>query len=271
MESLEPTHGSSFVDVASTLCIDIGGTGLKGALVGADGVMVGERARIPVTYPMAPDGEGGLISQLVDLAGQVGAFDRVSVGFPGRVHRGVVVTGAKFTVRDVVLGDVDPELVERWRGFDLTAALSEALSAPVRVANDADVQGLAVVRGDGVEVVITLGTGLGSALFFDGVLLPHLEVAHHPFRHGETYEQQLGEPARLEIGKGGWNTRLALALAEFDGLFAFDHLYLGGGNAKRVDPEVLERYAGRVEVVENTAGIIGGVLLWDMPAHLFGE
>ena len=92
-------------------------------------------------------------------------------------------------------------------GFDLAAALGKLWKRPVRVKNDADMQGLGAARGKGVEVVITLGTGLGSAILVDGWLGPHLEIAQHPFRKGETYDQQLGDAALEQIGKKKWNRR----------------------------------------------------------------
>jgi polyphosphate glucokinase len=252
-----------------TLCIDIGGTKLKAALVDVSGQMVSPRVRVDVIYPMEPAGEDGLIRRLVNLVSELDKADRVSVGFPGRVHKGVVLTGAKFTGKDVPGSEVDPELVLKWGNFNLGEALNFALGLPVRVANDADMQGAAVANGPGFEVVITLGTGIGSALFEDGVLLPHLEIAHHPFRKGETYEEQIGEAARLLVGDERWNRRVEEALKNYEALFAFDKLYLGGGNAKKVYPEIIFRYAGKIETIDNTSGILGGVRLWSMPEAVF--
>src|SRR5205085_5836081 len=133
--------------------------------------------------------------QLVDLiAGMVAdlpSFDRVSVGFPGVVRNGIVRTAPNLST-------------ERFHGFDLASALRDRLGVPVRVENDADVQGLAAVNGDGVEMVITLGTGFGSSIFVDGKLGPHLELAHHAFRKNKTYEEALGEEARAKQGNKKW-------------------------------------------------------------------
>ena len=89
--------------------------------------------------------------------------------------------------------------MKAWTRFDLAGASAEALGKPTKVANDADVQGLPSWPGR-ASTVITLGTGFGTAVFLDGHLLPHLELAHQPFRKGETYNDQLGEPTRKEIG-----------------------------------------------------------------------
>jgi polyphosphate glucokinase len=252
-----------------TLCIDIGGTRLKAALVDSAGALVSPRVRADVIYPMEPSGENGLVPQLVRLVAGLPAADLVSVGFPGRVSKGVVLTGAKFTGGGGPGSAPDPTLTTKWQNFNLQAALVGVFGLPVRVANDADVQGTAVVSGKGFEVVITLGTGLGSALFEDGVLLPHLELAHQPFRKEQTYEEQLGEAARLVIGDVRWNRRVAKALGNFTELFAFDKLYLGGGNSKKVDPQTILSYGDRVATVDNMAGILGGVRLWRMPEGLF--
>ena len=136
-------------------------------------------------------------------------------------------------------------------GLRARPRLDTALGKPVRIANDADLQGLAVIAGKGVEMVITLGTGFGTGLYLDGRLAPHLEIAHHPFRHGETYDEQLGNAARKAIGGVRWNRRVKKAIGNLRRLTTFDHLYVGGGNAKKIDfaldPDVT--------VVSNEAGM----------------
>jgi polyphosphate glucokinase len=109
-----------------------------------------------------------------------------------------------------------------------------------------------------VEVVITLGTGLGSSLFEDGRLAPHLELAHHPFRKGETYEEQLGNAALEAKGKRRWKRRVLLAIETLRTLTTFDHLYLGGGNAELLGGEL----PLGVSTVSNDLGMRGGIWLW---------
>jgi polyphosphate glucokinase len=225
-----------------TLAIDIGGTGLKASVVDEDARMLADRVRVetPVGAPPAT-----FVEVLAGMVAPLGAFDRVSVGFPGVVRDGRVLTAPN-------LGN------DMWTGFELAKALEAALAKPVRVANDADLQGLAVIAGKGVEMVITLGTGFGTGLYLDGRLGPHLEIAHHPFRHGETYDEQLGNAARKEIGGVRWNRRVKKAIGNLRRLTNFDHLYVGGGNSKKIDfaldPDVT--------VVSNEAGMKGGVALW---------
>jgi polyphosphate glucokinase len=225
-----------------TLAIDIGGTGLKASVVDEDAQLRTERLRVetPVGAPPAK-----FVEVLAGMVAPLGAFDRVSVGFPGVVRNGRVLTAAN-------LGN------DKWVGFELARALEATLGKPARVANDADLQGLAVIAGKGVEMVVTLGTGFGTGLYLDGRLGPHLEIAHHPFRHGETYDEQLGNVARKAIGSVRWNNRVKKAIGNMRRLTTFDHLFIGGGNAKKIE-FALEP---DVSVVSNEAGLKGGVALW---------
>lgn len=250
-------------DQPHTLAIDIGGTGLKASVLDAAGAMLADRVRVPTTYPMPPTGDKGLISRLEKLIAPLPAADRVSVGFPGMVRGGVVLSAPHFVTKSGPGSDEDPALTDAWHRFDLASALGEATGKPTRVANDADVQGLAVVAGEGLELVVTLGTGFGTALFLDGALMPHLEIAHQPFRKGETYNDQLGERARKDIGEDRWNRRVGKAFANLDGLFFFDHLFVGGGNARRVQRDRLAALEERLTFVDNRAGILGGIKLWE--------
>jgi polyphosphate glucokinase len=233
------------------LAIDIGGTGLKAAILDAEGNMLTERHRIRTPKLKKPDDLVEAICQLVEplalLISRDGStgFDCVSVGFPGVVRKGRIITAHN-------LGD------KVFDGFDLATALEQRLAKPVRVMNDADMQGFGAIEGNGVEMVITLGTGLGSALFMDGELAPHLEIAHLPFRGGKTYEQQTGEKARKKLGKKKWNARVKLAIDTLRTLTHFDRLYIGGGNAERIrfelDPDV--------RIISNECGVKGGAKVW---------
>ncbi len=129
----------------------------------------------------------------------------------------------------------------------------------MRVANDADIQGYGAISGQGVELVITLGTGFGSALFVDGKLVPNLEMGHHPFRKKDTYEEQLGRAALEEVGKKNWNERLEKAIANLERLFNYDLLYIGGGEAKKINFELPKN----AKIVPNVAGLLGGIKLFD--------
>jgi predicted NBD/HSP70 family sugar kinase len=134
---------------------------------------------------------------------------------------------------------------------------------PTRVANDADLQGAAVIKGDGLELVVTLGTGVGTAMFYDGHLLPHLEFAHHPLRKGRTYNEVLGDAARRKAGNRKWAQRVAETVETLRALTFFDHCYIGGGNSVR-----LSDLPDDVTVVDNAAGILGGIKLWSVTETL---
>jgi polyphosphate glucokinase len=239
-----------------TLAIDIGGTGLKASVLDANGAMVADRVVVKTTYPCSP---AKLVDDLVDLVAPLPVADRVSAGFPGMVRKGRVLSAPHFVTEAGPGTKVDDELVKGWDQFDLAGVLRKRLGKPTRVVNDADMQGAAVVSGKGLELVITLGTGVGTAFFYDGRLLPHLEFAHHPFRKGETYNDQLGEGTRKEIGNTRWNKRVRRAVDTLRALSFFDHCYIGGGNAKHLTGDL----ADDVSTVDNTAGILGGIKLWE--------
>lgn len=226
----------------ATLAIDIGGSGLKASVLDADGKMLADRVRVKTPDHAPP---AAVLPLLVNLVKPLPRFHRVSVGFPGVVRGGVVRTAPNLGTR-------------AWAGFDLGGALAKQLGKPVRVVNDADMQGSAVVAGKGVEIVVTLGTGFGTAVFQDGRLGPHTELAHHPFLRGRTYEDELGDKARRRLGKAKWNRRVKRAIDELRQLFTFDHLYVGGGNARLLKLKLPKD----VTVVDNSAGITGGIALW---------
>ncbi len=244
-----------------TLAVDIGGTGLKASVLDAGGAMVADRVKVPTAYPLPPD---KLVSVLTKLVAPLPAAERASVGFPGMVRDGLVLSAPHFSTKNGPGSAVDPDLAKLWSGFDLASALAAAFGLPTKVANDADIQGAAVVSGTGLELAITLGTGFGSGLFYKGQLMPHLEIAHQPFRKGETYNEQLGEATRKVIGEERWNKRVNRAITNLRALMFFDHLYVGGGNSRRLNRDALD---GDVTIVDNTAGILGGIKLWE-PDHI---
>ena len=240
-----------------TLSVDIGGTGIKASVLDASGAMVADRVKVATTYPMPPD---TLVAKITRLVAPLPSAERASVGFPGMVRNGLVLSAPHFITASGPGTEIVPELVEAWDHLDLAALLTTALGRPTKVANDADIQAAAVVQGRGLELCITLGTGFGTGLFYEGQLLPHLEIAHQPFRKGETYDEQLGEATRKEIGPDRWNKRVLKAIATLHQLMFFDHLYIGGGNSRRVTRDTLPP---GVTIVDNSAGILGGVRLWE--------
>ena len=223
-----------------TLAVDIGGSGIKVMVLNTVGNPLGDRQRLKTPHPAKPK---DVIDTILTLAKEH-EFDRVSVGFPGVVQNGVVKTAVN--------------LHKSWLEYDLATSLTQLLSKPVKVANDADIQGFGAISGKGVELVLTLGTGFGSALFVDGKLVPNLEMGHHPFSKKETYEEQLGRAALEKQGPKKWNTRLAKAIATLDRLFNYDILYIGGGETKNIDFDL----PANAQIIPNVTGLLGGIKLW---------
>ena len=215
-----------------TLAVDIGATDIKTVVLNELGEPVTERARVKTPTSAKP---GEVLDAVIALAGQQGDFDRVSVGFPGIVREGIVKEA--------------PNFAEEWRDVNLVQALSSKLNKPVRAANDADVQGFGAISGSGVELVVTLGTGVGSALFLDGRLVPNVEVG----------KNKLSDAALQKSGKKKWSRRLAKAIINLEQIFHYDRLYLGGGNARLVD---IGQLPANVTIVSNLNGLVGGLALW---------
>lgn len=224
-----------------TLCLDVGGTGVKAIVLDHAGTAVSERARVETPRPATPPAVMGAVTEL--LRSQP-AFDRVSVGFPGVVQDDVVMTA--------------PNLDGDWSGYPLGREVERLTSRPARVLNDAGVQGYGVVEGRGVEMVLTLGTGMGASLFLDGRYVPNLELAHHPLKRRRTYEEHVCDAALERIGKRRWNKRVRHVVNQVLPIWNPRVLYLGGGNARKIEGAL----PANVRIVENLAGLLGGIALW---------
>lgn len=246
--SAKPAPGSVAAKTAAapstpkprTLAIDIGGTGIKALTLDPAGQAIDDRLRIATPKHARPKQVVAIVRKLAQA--QPG-FERVSVGFPGVVKDGLIYTAAN--------------LGKGWTGFDLRGVLERKLKAPVRVANDADIQGLGCVTGHGLELVITLGTGFGSVLFAGGTRV-HLELGHHPFHRGQTYEDELGERALKKNGRKKWLKLLQEAIADLRQTFNYDRLYIGGGNSRLVNFKL----PANVSIISNDDGLLGGIALW---------
>jgi polyphosphate glucokinase len=226
-----------------TLCFDIGGTNTKAAVFDSDGNGLSERTKTETPHRMRPRQALAILRM---LAKGMPAFERISAGFPG-----VVKDGKTWSATNLGRG---------WVGFALRSALEREFGAPARVANDAAVQGLGVIRGKGTELILTFGTGLGSALYYQGMLIPNFQLGHHPFEKNETYEDLLGKRGIAHLGERRWNRRIRKAIAMLTEVFNWDYLYLGGGEAKRIRGALPRN----VRVVSNEYGLVGGLKLWVM-------
>jgi polyphosphate glucokinase len=225
-----------------TLAIDIGGSGLKMMALSPDAKPLTERARAETPIKPTPE---RILAELERLRATMPGFDRVSVGFPGVIKHGHTLTAA----------NLHPD----WIGYNFQGELEARWGKPVRVANDAAVQGYGAIRGEGVELILTLGTGMGSALFTWGRLCPGLELGHHPLRKGKTYEEYIGRAGLKKYGQEKWNRIIQKAIAQTAHTFNWDHLYIGGGNAKHVNFDL----PPHVSLVSNQDGLLGGLKLWE--------
>lgn len=228
-----------------TLTIDIGGTGIKMLPLDESGQGLTTRMRELTPKPAHPVPVLKVIEGM--LANVKHAFERVSVGFPGVVIRGVAKTAPNLDT-------------EAWRGFDIQTAIADLCGKPTRVINDADLQGYGVITGKGLEMAITLGTGLGSAIYSDGHLVPNLEWGHHPYGDGQTYEERIKDEVAESIPQEEFQARVVAMLAQMKPIFNYERIFIGGGNAKLLDPAGLP---DDVTIFRNTEGMEGGMNLWE--------
>lgn len=230
---------------------------MKGGTCGPDGALVGEPVRVSVTYPLPPQ---GLLDAVQHIARESAPAARVSIGFPGMVRAGLIRSAPHFVTVKGPGSKADPTLVSAWERFPLSEQVAALLGLPTRLANDADVQGLAAISGEGLEVAVTLGTGFGSAVFLDGEVAPHLELAHHPLRKAKTYNEVVGEAARKKMGNKKWSARVDEAVRAVQALVFYDRLYVGGGNATKLT----KAFTQQATIIPNADGILGGVKLWSL-------
>jgi polyphosphate glucokinase len=231
------------------LTIDIGGSFIKATVLSRDGVILQEFNRSETPRHATPE---AVMEVIRELCAGFHDYDKVSVGFPGYIKRGIVCTAPNLST-------------DLWKGINLNRLLTDVLNKPVRTINDADLQGLGVVSEQGLEMVITLGTGFGTALLLDGHLLPHLELAHHPVSNDETYDDFVGARALQQHGEEIWNERMQKVINVLKTVFNYDHLYIGGGNSAKLNFKM----DNNVSIITNVTGIIGGARLWQLDDALF--
>ncbi len=224
------------------LSIDIGGSHIKATVLNSEGNLDMDYKKVVTPVPANPE---NLLTSIQNLVKGFPTYDKISAGFPGYVSNGIIKTAPNLDSLS-------------WTDINLQKKLEELLGKPAKVVNDADMQGLGVVSKLGLEMVITLGTGFGTALLKDGELLPHLELAHHPFTKNKTYDEYIGEKALEKIGKAKWNNRLKKVLQVLKTVFNYDHLYISGGNGQKINFELDKN----ITIDRNQDGIKGGARLW---------
>lgn len=245
--------------MTTTLAIDCGGGGIKASVLDEAGTMRAHPIRVPTPYPLTTE---LFVQTLVDLAAQLPKSDRATVGMPGMIRHGVVITTPHYITKSGPRTRVLPELVVQWEGFDVKAALELAFGIPTRVLNDAEVHAAGVIAGQGLELVLTLGTGLGCAIYDGGHLAPHLEMSQAPVRWGLSYDTYIGEHERRRLGDALWSRRIARVVEGLRPVFMWDRLYIGGGNSRHITPVVLAKLGDDVVIVPNTAAMVGGARAW---------
>jgi len=240
--------------MAGVLGIDIGGTGVKAGPVDVDtGRLMAERIKLPTPVPATPQAIDPVIRQLIDHFAWTG---RIGFTFPGVVSAGTIMTAAN--------------LDHSWIGVNAVAHLGELTGQPVSVLNDADAAGIAEMRfgagqgEQGTVLLLTFGTGIGSALFYDGVLVPNTEFGHIEL-HGKDAELRASERAREleDLSWGKWAGRVDTYLDKMEALLSPELIIIGGGVSKKSD-KFLPMLTLRARVLparlHNDAGIVGAAM-----------
>ncbi|CAA9434567.1 MAG: Polyphosphate glucokinase [uncultured Rubrobacteraceae bacterium] len=236
--------------------LDIGGSGIKGASVNAEsGELLGERVRVPTPEAATPD---EVVAAAIEVVSRSGWDGPVGCGFPGVVKEGVIRTAAN--------------VADEFIGFDLQTRLQKELGTPVRIVNDADAAGLAEMRwgaGRGVEgtvLMLTIGTGIGTALFIEGKLVPNTELGHIEM-HGREAELWAADRIRKveDLSWKKWARRIEEYLQKMEALLWPDLMIIGGGVSKKSE-KFLPKIETRTRVVPaemlNEAGIAGAALAY---------
>jgi len=234
------------------LGIDVGASGIKGALVDLEnGRLSGERFRVPTPQPSTPDAMAAAFAEIIAFFNYKGP---VGCGFPALVKNGVALTAA----------NID----KSWIGTSVEKVFSDASGGPVYVTNDADAAGMAEMhygmgKGEnGLVILITIGTGLGTAVFHKGIMIPNTELGHLKWNNGNSVEQYCSSGARerLKFSRKVWANRFNEYLIHLELLFSPDLFILGGGESKYFE-NFKEQFTVNARVVPakllNNAGIIG--------------
>ncbi len=237
------------------LGIDVGASGVKGALVDLNsGKLSGERFRVPTPQPSTPEALAGAFAEIVAFFNYKGP---VGCGFPAIVKNGTALSAA----------NID----KSWIGTSIEQTFGNACGCPVFATNDADAAGIAEMRfgvgkgEQGVAILITIGTGLGTVIFNKGVMLPNTELGHLIWKHGQAAERYCSSGARerLKISRKEWADRFNEYLQHLEFLFSPDLFILGGGESKFFE-QFKEQLHLKARVMParllNNAGIIGAAM-----------
>ena len=241
--------------MSTILGIDVGGTGIKAALVDtASGALTSSRHRIETPAVSTPENVAAAVKSLV------AEFDYTGVA--GCCFPSVIVNGEARTA-----GNID----QAWRGTPVNDVFSQATGLPFVVLNDADAAGIAEMQSgagvglDGMVIMVTIGTGLGTGVFYNGKLIPNIELGHMPGKDGESIERYAGNRARKinDLAWDEWGKRFNYFLERVARVMTPDHFILGGGASKKFDRFKDElKVSTKIHVAKyrNDAGIIGAAI-----------
>ena len=247
----------------TTLTVDCGGTGIKASVLDKAGQVLIDFPYLKTPYPLTPR---NLIQIIKDFVIADNRINRVTIGLPGMIREGKIVVIPHYINKNGPRTAPDPQLKKAWYGFNIQEVLTKQLKIPVLVLNDAEVHGAAVITGKGLECVLTFGTGLGSAMFSEGKLAPHLEISHATIRYGKSIDAWIGEISRRRMGNQLWSRRVKTLIAELYPMIIWDKLYIGGGNSSRISKAAVKSFDYKVKIIPNSAGVTGGVKAWDIRA-----
>ena len=245
----------------STLAIDCGGHSIKGSVLNSTGEIVGEMLSVRTPYPLTPAGLLGIIEGFTE---ELPRFDRITVGMPGMIRHGIVIHTPHYPRVAGPHTDIDFDVERSWSNFNFAGFLEGHFKKPTIVLNDAQVHAAGVIHGSGLEVVMTLGTGLGFAIFDSGRLAPHMEMSMAPTRGAKTFDLYVGEKARKRIGAPMWSRRVLAMVEQLRPVLHWDRLYIGGGNSQRITPSVRQRLGEDVFIMPNSTGVAGGARAWEI-------
>ena len=240
-----------------TLAVDCGGGTLKFAKVDQD-LNIFKEKNLKVQYPFSPS---NLVLIIQTVFEEFAPIDRVVVGIPGMIRNGVVITTPHYQNIAGPRSQIDPALKNAWDGFDAKEAIRSKLKTPTQVLNDAQLHGLGVIEGVGVELVLTFGTGLGYALFNNGIPSVHFELSRSPIGFNNIYDEYIGETERRRLGNRWWSWRVLRLINKIKPVFEPDTIYISGGNAQNLTTTTLKHLPPNTKLTDNSAALKGAAKL----------
>lgn len=225
----------------ATLAAELAGTAMTAAVLDVEGVPLADPHRIALRRALEPE---AFIDLLLAASEQQPGFDRVSVGFPGVVIDNVITSS---------------QLEGSWSSCPLGRMIEVRTERMTRVVSNTDLRGYGVIRGEGVELVLTLGRGLGSALFIDGKLIPNLQLGLQTYKKKSSYSDHVGEVALAGVGAKRWTKRVWHLVDLIRPVFNPSRIYITGEKARRLKGDA----PPDVKVLKRT-DLTGGVRIWDV-------